>query len=192
MIISSDNQEGRGIIRQGRKRCNAQSSNEVKSDPDDGHHHDWWRWCSQWGSWSWRNMTMTYINAINVETGTPGTLLLHRGVAQETLRWAVDFNIVTCPEEWIYYPYLEKGLTMKRMSVLHKNSGGFGKSIPSAFKISLNLWAIGDEFLKKYLPCFALWSMDKIHRQALSCYNEALLAAPADPWDGQVKRRWLW
>ena len=23
--------------------------------------------------------------------------------------------------------------------------------------------------------------------QALSCYNEALLAAPADPWDGQVK-----
>ena len=22
--------------------------------------------------------------------------------------------------------------------------------------------------------------------QALTCYNEALLAAPADPWDGQV------
>ena len=26
------------------------------------------------------------INAINVETGTPGTLLLHRGAAQETHR----------------------------------------------------------------------------------------------------------
>ena len=26
------------------------------------------------------------VHAINVETGTPGTLLLHRGVAQETHR----------------------------------------------------------------------------------------------------------
>ena len=38
MIISSDNQEGRRVIRQGREGCNAQSSNEVKLDPDDGHH----------------------------------------------------------------------------------------------------------------------------------------------------------
>ena len=35
-------------------------------------------------------------------------------------------------------PSLGIGLMMRRMSVLHQNSGGIGKSIPSALKISLD------------------------------------------------------
>ena len=85
MIISSDNQEGRRVIRQGREGCNAQSSNEVKFDADDdGHHHGGGDVHS--GDHDPGGGYDDDVNAINVETGTPGTLLLHRGVAQETHR----------------------------------------------------------------------------------------------------------
>ena len=82
MIISLDNPEGRRVSRQGIEGCNAQASNEVKFDPDDGYHDGGYVHSGDHDPGDYDND----VNAINVETGTPGTLLLHRGVAQETLR----------------------------------------------------------------------------------------------------------
>ena len=50
----------------------------------------------------------------------------------------LTLSILPCPEGWISWSIPVDGLMMRRMSVLHQNSGGIGKSIPSALEISLD------------------------------------------------------
>ena len=52
----------------------------------------------------------------------------------------LTLSILPCPEGWISWSIPVDGLMMRRMSVLHQNSGGIGKSIPSALEISLDPW----------------------------------------------------
>ena len=47
-------------------------------------------------------------------------------------------SILPCPQGWISWSIPVDEMMMRRMSVLHQNSGGIGKSIPSALKISLD------------------------------------------------------
>ena len=96
----------------------------------------------------------------------------------------LTLSILPCPEGWISWSIPVDGLMMRRMSVLHQNSGGIGKSIPSALEISLNprdfpqaspsgnLSGLGKSlgrrgWISQYLPrfggarihCNALWSL---------------------------------
>ena len=50
----------------------------------------------------------------------------------------LTLSILPCPEGWISWSIPVDGLMMRRMSVLHQNSGGIGKSIPSTLQISLD------------------------------------------------------
>ena len=50
----------------------------------------------------------------------------------------LTLSILPCPQGWISWSIPVDELMMRRMSVLHQNSGGIGKSIPSALQISLD------------------------------------------------------
>ena len=52
----------------------------------------------------------------------------------------LTLSIIPCPQGRIFWSTPCRKIDDERMSVLHQNSGGIGKSIPSALKISLYPW----------------------------------------------------
>ena len=78
-------------------------------------------------------------------------------------RLVLTLSILPCPRGWISWSIPVDGLMMRRMSILHQNSGGIGKSIWSALdprdflrarEIS---WQSGIDFP---IPPEFWWSMD--------------------------------
>ena len=81
----------------------------------------------------------------------------------------LTLSILPCPQERIFWSTPCRQIDAERLSVLHQNSGGIGKSIPSALQISLdprdfpraspsgNLSGLGKSFghrgwISQYLP----------------------------------------
>ena len=96
----------------------------------------------------------------------PPSFLFLRGNLTCILKWTrhslilsregliLTLPILPCPEGWISWSIPVDGLMMRRMSVLHQDSGVIGKSIPSALGlcpreiswVSGNLLGVGDGF----------------------------------------------
>ena len=52
----------------------------------------------------------------------------------------LTLSILSCPQGRIFWSTPCRKIDAERLSVLHQNSGGIGKSIPSALQISLDPW----------------------------------------------------